>query len=177
MAGGLSVVPRANGTLELRGELDLASCEQLERAVHELGDRAEIVLDLAGLSFVDGTGVHAFARIAAARPRGTVVLRSPTRHVARVLEILRLEDLAGIRIERANRETALDGDGLVASSFVTSVTGRSRRLLAEVATVSESLAATLERTRELRAELRATRVACRERAAVGSSERPTARAL
>jgi len=40
----------------LRGELDLGSAEQLERALAEAGD--EVLLDLSGLTFMDSTGVR-----------------------------------------------------------------------------------------------------------------------
>jgi anti-sigma B factor antagonist len=40
----------------LRGELDLGSAEQLERALDECGD--DILLDLRGLTFMDSTGVR-----------------------------------------------------------------------------------------------------------------------
>lgn len=47
---------RGASVLTLRGELDLATAEQLERALAQAGD--EVLLDLRGLTFMDSTGVR-----------------------------------------------------------------------------------------------------------------------
>ena len=47
---------RGASLLTLRGELDLATAEQLEQALAEAGD--EVLLDLRGLTFMDSTGVR-----------------------------------------------------------------------------------------------------------------------
>jgi anti-sigma B factor antagonist len=52
----------------LRGELDLGSAEQLERALDECGD--DIVLDLRGLTFMDSTGVRVLLEAAERGARG-----------------------------------------------------------------------------------------------------------
>ena len=79
--------PRA---YRLVGELDLATCDELvdrlEPAVRGHGD---IRLDLAGVQFMDSSGIHAL--VEASRKlgdRGRVVVRSPSREVARVFEVL-----------------------------------------------------------------------------------------
>jgi anti-anti-sigma factor len=52
---------RADGmTLTVRGEIDLASAPALERELRDVESRARrIVLDLAGLEFMDSSGLHA----------------------------------------------------------------------------------------------------------------------
>jgi anti-anti-sigma factor len=54
----LNVARDERGTcrLTLRGELDLGTAEQLERALADAGD--DVVLDLRGLTFMDSTGVR-----------------------------------------------------------------------------------------------------------------------
>jgi anti-sigma B factor antagonist len=51
----------AHTTLSLRGELDMATAPRLDEALeHACAERAgEIVLDLAGLEFIDSSGVRA----------------------------------------------------------------------------------------------------------------------
>jgi anti-sigma B factor antagonist len=90
MAGGVSISgsgglgvhtefdpPRI--TLALRGELDLAGAPMLERAIAALPwpRLAELVFDLAGLTFIDSTGlgvlIQASQRAAAAGLRFSVV--------------------------------------------------------------------------------------------------------
>jgi anti-sigma B factor antagonist len=70
----IDTVPTDVGTrLELRGELDMATSPLLEELLNEAevdGGNA-IVVDLAGLSFMDSSGLHVFIRAArAAGDRG-----------------------------------------------------------------------------------------------------------
>jgi anti-sigma B factor antagonist len=53
--------------LSLRGELDLASAQELEQAVARLcaEGASEAVLDVAGLEFVDSTGLRAILNVKA----------------------------------------------------------------------------------------------------------------
>jgi anti-anti-sigma factor len=75
-------------TISLRGELDLATVDDVERELLrvESSDARRIVLDLSGLSFMDSSGVHlvvdAHARCRADADRLRVV-RGP-RNVQRV---------------------------------------------------------------------------------------------
>jgi anti-anti-sigma factor len=88
----------ADGVLHLVGELDLASAEGfLGQALGDLDSRPEIVLDLSKLSFLDSSGIRAFLTLAA-RLRDGIVLQHPQPAVARVLEIVRLEGVPGIRV-------------------------------------------------------------------------------
>lgn len=92
----------------LRGELDFASGEPLSTAFAGLsGGWRRVVVDLAGLEFVDSSGVKML--VAAARAiegaGGTFVLAGPTAMVRRVFDILHLADVVTV-VE--NRQAALD---------------------------------------------------------------------
>lgn len=91
-----------DGVCFVSGELDLASADAFERAVERAIDPArELVLDLSDLTFVDSTGLRSIARLASGARRG-IVLRHPRPIVMKVLQIVRMQDLPGLRIEGAN---------------------------------------------------------------------------
>jgi anti-anti-sigma factor len=83
--------------LKLVGELDLASTPILERelAAIEAGDVKKIVIDLAGVGFMDSTGLQALLR---ARERATqengaqLALRRGPHQVQRVFELTKTID-------------------------------------------------------------------------------------
>lgn len=81
----------------LTGELDLATApslrERLTGLVQSDPPPCRLVLDVAGLHFLDASGISALLttqRVMAARG-GEVVLRSPTRLVRRVIKVLDLD--------------------------------------------------------------------------------------
>lgn len=81
--------------IALEGELDIGSTPNLMaivRGVVDVGDD-QIVLDLAGLSFIDWTGLSGLARLTdLAREAGaTVEVRSPSALVTQVLEVTGLD--------------------------------------------------------------------------------------
>ena len=54
-------------TVQLDGEIDLSGAEQLDRAVQDvtrLGAAPVVVVDLAGTTFMDSTGIQFLARLA-----------------------------------------------------------------------------------------------------------------
>jgi len=76
----------------LRGELDVMDAEAVAAALTAAADRANVVVvDLAGLTFIDASGVAALVRARRhARHRGgALVLASPQRQVRRVLALTR----------------------------------------------------------------------------------------
>ena len=92
----------------LRGELDFASGEPLSTVFADLtGEPRRVVVDLAGLEFVDSSGVKML--VAAARAvedaGGTLVLAGPTATVRRVFDILHLAEIVTV-VE--SRQAALD---------------------------------------------------------------------
>lgn len=95
----LSIASERDGdvhTLGLTGEIDLANAAEVEQALRriEATDAEVIVVDLAGVSFIDSSGIRVLVA-AAARARGgdRLVLARPTRAVLRVLRIAGVADL------------------------------------------------------------------------------------
>jgi anti-sigma B factor antagonist len=84
-------------TLVLAGELDIASADGLQDAVaRACADGArKIVLDLTGLTFIDSTGIRAFAASqVACRDRDVEFVLTPAQgSVRRVFEIAGLLDV------------------------------------------------------------------------------------
>ena len=75
----------------LRGELDAYTAPRLEEAVAALGDVAgrHLVVDVAGVGFVDSTGLSALvSNLGRVRTAGGVVsLREVSRQLAKLFEI------------------------------------------------------------------------------------------
>jgi anti-anti-sigma factor len=90
-----------DGGLAVSGELDMAGATEFwELATSALDPSREVVLDLGDLEFIDSAGLRAVVRLSEdACPYG-VVLRSPQHNVLRVIEMLSIEKIAGIRVER-----------------------------------------------------------------------------
>lgn len=84
----LEILPTEAGA-RVEGELDLATASQLRDFLSK-GDRSNgpLELDVAGMSFMDSSGLEVLLREAAARAAGSpLVLLNVTRPVLRVFEI------------------------------------------------------------------------------------------
>lgn len=83
-----------NHVLVLSGEVDLHTVPSLEDAIGRTPDDADLVLDLAGVTFLDSVGlrvmVSAHERISAAG--GSLSVRRPSDAARRVLEITGLDE-------------------------------------------------------------------------------------
>lgn len=80
--------------LELHGELDLSTADDLRRTLTEIGDRyLHAVLDLNDVSLIDSTTIGLFVRAhqAAKLKSGLVCLAAPPRFVIAVLRTMRLD--------------------------------------------------------------------------------------
>lgn len=80
----------------LRGELDIAGAAGVAAALAAVAARKpEIVVDLAGLKFIDSSGVAALAhgRRHARHAGGDLLLAAPRQQVLRVLTLTRLIDV------------------------------------------------------------------------------------
>ena len=87
--------------LAVSGELDMAAADTFrEIATSTIDPTHVVVLDLADLAFVDSAGLRAIVRLAEDVCPFGIVLRSPRDNVLRVIEMLRIENVAGIRVER-----------------------------------------------------------------------------
>jgi anti-sigma B factor antagonist len=87
--------------LVLSGELDLATAHILQSALDQHGGSdGDLTLDLAGLDFMDSTGIKLI--ITAARTlegRGCLILRSPAAPIQRVLELVQIDRVPGVKVE------------------------------------------------------------------------------
>jgi anti-sigma B factor antagonist len=83
------------------GELDLATYDTaMARLAWLFESSGDVVLDLSNLTFVDSSGIRLFILLhQSLGGRGRLVLRTPTPHVAGIMEIAGLEGL-GVRLER-----------------------------------------------------------------------------
>jgi anti-anti-sigma factor len=83
------------------GELDMDAADDfLEIAEARVDGAREVVLDIADLGFIDSAGVRAILQLAATScPNGMVLLR-PREGVQRVLDIRKIEEVPGIRVQR-----------------------------------------------------------------------------
>ena len=94
-AGGPTTV------LHLAGDLDLATAGQLRGELRDLLDSGTVrrlVLDLAGLEFMDVTGLNVIvdAHDVLARDRAVLALRSPRPMVLRMLKLLALDEVVQV---------------------------------------------------------------------------------
>ena len=84
---GFSAWVDPSGTLSLRGELDLATVQDLQDKLDEIMVPGQpVVLDLARLTFLSSIGIHCFIKIwkASGHP---VVLLNTTPSVRRILDL------------------------------------------------------------------------------------------
>lgn len=91
MDGGpspLYLETQPDGSILLRGELDVATVEELEKAVTEVMKPGRpVVLDMAQLNFIDSCGVEFLIRTYQVTGE-RVVICNPSRQVRRLLELM-----------------------------------------------------------------------------------------
>ena len=83
----------------LRGELDIADAASVAAALVAVAARAaEIIVDLAGLEFIDASGVAALvlARVQTRRAGGDLLLAAPQDQVLRVLAVIHLAEVFSV---------------------------------------------------------------------------------
>ena len=93
----------SDGHFALSGELDMAVTGRFLEAVQPaIDENRDVTLDLSELTFLDSSGVKAFAEAGqrAARCGAAIVLRSPSRSALRVLEMVCADSFAGLTILR-----------------------------------------------------------------------------
>ena len=107
--GGFQAAILPDGSLLLRGELDMANAQDLrDFAAFAVDGSREVVFDLTDLTYLDSSGIKAILRLAeSACPHG-LVLRSPRDNIRRVLDIVKIEQVAGIRLELPDGPNAGD---------------------------------------------------------------------
>jgi anti-anti-sigma factor len=80
----------------VRGEIDITTVGALsERLGHLAAEKPQrLVIDLAGVSFIDSSGLGGFVRIRKALPPGCpVVIRSPQRRIRQLFKIIGLDSV------------------------------------------------------------------------------------
>ena len=88
--------------LKVVGELDVATAPQLRAALQGAVFADAPVLDLSELTFLDSCGVHAILDFARAQNgNGPVVILDPSDAVTRVLEIIGIDQHAGMELRRS----------------------------------------------------------------------------
>jgi anti-anti-sigma factor len=80
--------------IRLRGDLDAHTASLLDDAIREVVESGaeRVVLDLAEVGFVDSRGLRSMVQARGPAGERDVVLRSPSRAAARILEITGLDD-------------------------------------------------------------------------------------
>ena len=92
-APAFRIQPSGDGrTFVLTGELDMAAADQVAQATVGVDGDGDVVFDLGGLAFIDSSGLRAVLRVAERIGGGTLILRSPSDPVRRVLDIVGLTD-------------------------------------------------------------------------------------
>ena len=98
--GLTSEVDGTAATVVVRGELDVYTAPQLRARLHDLVDAgiSTVTLDLADLAFIDSSGLGVIVgTLKRLRERdGNLVLRSPSRATAKVLDITGLSQILDV---------------------------------------------------------------------------------
>jgi anti-sigma B factor antagonist len=86
--------------LRLVGELDASNVDVLTAAIEpEIQDGGDLTLDLAGLAFMDSTGIQVLVRTAKSlHGRGDLILVSPGSLVKRILDLIPVEKLDNVSV-------------------------------------------------------------------------------
>lgn len=95
------VVERHQTVAFVMGEIDMATCERLRDAIEpHLGPIQRVVLDLAGVHFMDSTCLRLLlkARTTLTDDGGSLILRNPSNAARRTLTAARMADLFDIEI-------------------------------------------------------------------------------
>ncbi len=107
MTAGLSVESQANGVVVIAGELSLAEAPILERHLADVLANASspVVVDLAGVEFIDSTGLSVLVRAQQqATERGVEFgVQNPRAQAHRLLSLTGLEERLTIASPPAGR--------------------------------------------------------------------------
>ncbi len=107
--------------VELVGELEVVSVEEFSVRMADLdgGGRSHVVIDVAGITFIDSSGINALVRaVRTVEARGgTAVIASPSAVAQRVFAITLLPQLVPVEQDRptalrmAASQDAISGSG------------------------------------------------------------------
>ena len=105
MTGHLEVEVSQIAVIALRGEIDMASLDDLQSAVEpHLAPGQTVVLDLSDVTFADSTllKVLVHARGKANDIGGALLVRNPSDQLRKLLSIGDLDDLVRAEVDRQN---------------------------------------------------------------------------
>jgi anti-anti-sigma factor len=95
------VTPVDGRTLQLAGELDIASAPVLQAALSTLRPDGQVSLDLGELTFLDSSGLNTFAQYGKELDgQGPLVLANVPDPIAYLLDLVGFDELATIEIRR-----------------------------------------------------------------------------
>ena len=90
--------------VELVGELEVVSVEEFSVRMADLdgGGRSHVVIDVAGITFIDSSGINALVQAvrAFATRCGRAVLASPGTHIQRVFQITHVGEIVTVAADR-----------------------------------------------------------------------------
>jgi anti-anti-sigma factor len=85
----------------LAGDLDASTANLLAEVLRKEGRASgDLVLDISGVTFMDSSGVHTLLVGSTWLRDGHLILRNPTPPVDQVFELVSIERVEGIRVER-----------------------------------------------------------------------------
>jgi anti-sigma B factor antagonist len=85
----------------LAGELDASTANLLAEVLRKESRAAgDLVLDISGVSFMDSSGVHVLMVGSGWLRDGHLILRNPAPPIDSVFELVDIERVKGIRVER-----------------------------------------------------------------------------
>jgi anti-sigma B factor antagonist len=90
--------------VRLIGEVDMATApELLDVLLAAMGGDRPITIDMAGVTFIDSSGVQAILNTAAeATPEDPVIVKDPSDAALRVMELVGIERMPAIRVVGAH---------------------------------------------------------------------------
>jgi anti-sigma B factor antagonist len=87
--------------VRLAGELDMATAPRVRATLRALADGdGDFALNLADVTFIDSAGLHLLVDAAKELPGCPLTLLDVPPEVLRPMELVRLSELASLRIER-----------------------------------------------------------------------------
>ncbi|HVM64031.1 MAG TPA: STAS domain-containing protein [Acidimicrobiales bacterium] len=88
--------------LHIAGEIDISTADQLRTALEEaLATDPKVVIDLAGVTFFDATGLRVVLQVAAAQNGAGPVTLVNAERISRVLALVGLGDMPAIVVRDA----------------------------------------------------------------------------
>jgi anti-anti-sigma factor len=102
MTDELRILPHDEPRIySLAGELDASTTNRLAEVLREEGRASgDLVLDISGVTFMDSSGVHVLLVGSGWLRDGYLILRNPAPPIDSVFELVDIERVKGIRIER-----------------------------------------------------------------------------